>query len=110
MAALFSEDRSMGQGRTGVSLVFEAGVLRISSAASSGRVVDEIPLVMEGDDIELGFNCRFLIDALRACDTNAVRLSMSSPIMSIVIEAPEAEQSPDRRFLMLVVPMKPIKK
>jgi len=110
MAALFSEDRSMGQARTGVSCVFEDSVLKISSAASSGRFVDEIPTEMEGDPIELGFNCRFLIDALRSCDTEKVKLSMSSPIMSMVIEAPDSETSEDSRFLMLVVPMKPLKR
>jgi len=110
MAALFSEDRSMGQARTGVSCVFEDDTLRISSAASSGRFVDEIQTEMDGDPIELGFNCRFLIDALRSCDTEKVKLSMSSPIMSIIIEAPEEEETPDSRFLMLVVPMKPIKR
>ncbi len=110
MAALFSEDKSMGQARTGVSCVFADGSLKISSAASSGRFVDEIPTQMEGDDIELGFNCRFLIDALKSCSTEAVRLSMSSPIMSMVIEPPKAEVSEDSRFLMLVVPMKPMKR
>jgi len=100
----------MGQARTGVSCVFEDSVLKISSAASSGRFVDEIPTEMEGDPIELGFNCRFLIFARGSCDTEKVKLSMSSPIMSMVIEAPDSETSEDSRFLMLVVPMKPLKR
>lgn len=109
MASLFSEDRTPGQPRTGVTCIFDDGGLTIASAAASGRFVDEIPAEVNGPKIELCFNCRFLLDALRSCTAPRLLLSMSTPMMSMLIEAPESDRSDSERFLMLVLPMKPLK-
>lgn len=109
MAALFSEDRTMGQPRSGVLCSFGDDMLRIRSAASSGRFDDEIAVEMQGDPIEMSFNCRFLLDALRSCECERLRLTMINPMMSMVIENADEKPEDDVHFLMLVLPMKPMR-
>ncbi len=83
---------------------FKGNVLNISCSTQYGRVNDNIRISKEGEDIEIGFNNRYLLDALRACKDELVLASLSSPLMSMVITpAVEKEGS---RYLYLVLPMR----
>ena len=46
---------------------------------------------MEGENITIGFNCRFLLDSLRAApsECDRLRIRLNSPLMGIVIEPAE---------------------
>ena len=44
-----------------------------------GRMDEAMDIVKEGDDINIGFNPKFLIDALRAVDEDQVTMYMVSP-------------------------------
>ena len=63
-----------------------------------------IPTEQEGDAIEIGFNCRFLYDAMKVCDCEKVKLSMTSPLMGMTIEPVGDEEK--GRFLLLVLPVR----
>lgn len=83
---------------------FTGNVLNVSCSTQYGRVNDNIRISKEGDDIEIGFNNRYLLDALRACRDELILASLSSPLMSMVITpAVEKEGS---RYLYLVLPMR----
>lgn len=83
---------------------FTGGVLNVSCSTQYGKVNDNIRISKEGDDIEIGFNNRYLLDALRACRDELILASLSSPLMSMVITpAVEKEGS---RYLYLVLPMR----
>lgn len=72
--------------------------------------------------MELGFSCRYLLDALRAADTEYVKISLISPLTSILISGvpqAEGEQNESQKektdkteektrasFVFLVVPMR----
>ncbi|MCL2518502.1 MAG: DNA polymerase III subunit beta [Oscillospiraceae bacterium] len=104
-ASIVTEDRTMGQAKPPVKLTFEESILKITTTPSvSGRVYDEVAMSMTGDGIEIGFNCRYLLDALRSTTVDTLKLSMSSPLMSMIIEAAEPQE--DDRFLFLVLPCK----
>ena len=45
-----------------------------------GRVVDEFNAQCEGDEVEIGFNNRYLLDALRNARTEQVKLEISGPL------------------------------
>ena len=69
---------------------------------------DEFETVSEGGDICIAFNNRYLIDSIRACDSEKIRLSLSSPLTSMNIQPineDEKEQSEDL-FMLLPVRMK----
>ena len=49
------------------------------ASSSAGSTYDEVTIEHEGEDILIGFNNRFLMDNVRACSGERIRLSLSSP-------------------------------
>ena len=66
-----------------------------------GRVVDEFNAKCEGDDVEIGFNNRYLLDALRNARTEQVRLEISGPLSPVKVLPAEGND-----FLYLVLPVR----
>ena len=50
-----------------------------------GRVVDEFNADCEGDEVEIGFNNRYLLDALRNARTEKVRMEISGPLSPVKV-------------------------
>ena len=104
-AALVTEERIAGSVRSHVKLTVEGDYLKISAVSSAGSTYEELYIEHEGDDLVIAFNNRYLIDSLRSCTADKVRISMTSALSSINIEP--AEQSEDKElFLLLPVRMK----
>jgi len=103
-ASLVTEDKSMGQTKSALRCSFDDNMLYLSSVSVSGSFNDEIIIEKEGLNIDIGFNCRYLLESLRACETEYVRLSLSTPLMSMIIE-PAVKNSEDD-FIYLVLPVK----
>ena len=83
----------MGQARSYVKCSFNGDKLKITSASANGRAYDEVAIEKNGDDLEIGFNCKFLLDALRACGTEEVMLALNTALSCMVIR-PAEEQEP----------------
>jgi DNA polymerase III sliding clamp (beta) subunit (PCNA family) len=63
----------------------------------------------EGDDLVIAFNNRSLMDSLRACSAERVRLSLSTALTSINIEPAVDEANTEEGselFMLLPVRMK----
>ncbi len=90
--------------RTPLRCRFEDNSLNISCNTQYGTVNDNIRIQKEGDDIEIGFNNKYLLDALRACKDEKIMASMSTPLMSMIIEP--AEKDPNSSYTYLVLPCK----
>ena len=84
-----------------VRCIFDDNTIKISSITSLGTANDKISAQIDGDRIEIGFNNRFLIEALRVCDTDEVLIKLNSPVSPIIILPPEGES-----FLFLVLPVR----
>lgn len=121
-ASLVTEDRALGQAKSYVKCCFEGKYLDVSSNSSLSSVYDQIEMRSECEKMELGFSCRYLLDALRAADTEYVKISLISPLTSILISGvpqAEGEQNESQKektdkteektrasFVFLVVPMR----
>ena len=106
-AALITEERVAGSVRSHVKLQLEGGLLKILAASAAGSTYDEIEVEQEGGDILIAFNNRFLIDSVRACECDRVRLALSSPLTSVNIEPAEGgSESCEDLFMILPVRMK----
>lgn len=103
-AALVSEENTSTGSKSYVRLKITDGVLDISSVSAKGKVRDEVVIEKEGNDIEIGFSCRYLIDSLKACKTDDIKLSLASPLISMLME-PE-ENKKNEKLVMLVLPIK----
>jgi DNA polymerase-3 subunit beta len=58
----------------------------------------------DGDDMEIGFNSRFLLEMLNNLDTPEVKLSMSEPSRAGLL-TPSNNENSDEDILMLVMPV-----
>jgi len=103
-ALLVTEERQQGQTKSPVICRFEDNLLTVSSASITGRVSDEIGIEQEGDMLEIAFNCRFLADAMKVCDCERVKLSLTSSLMGMTVEPTDNDES--RRFLLLILPVR----
>ena len=106
-AALVTEERVAGSVRTHVKLQLEGGLLKIIANSSAGSTYDEIEVEHEGADIIIAFNNRFLIDSVRACEGDILRLALSSPLASVNIEpVGDVEEGSEDIFMLLPVRIK----
>lgn len=101
-AALITEEKVAGSVRSHVKLMFEEDLLKISAVSAMGSTYDEIEIEHEGDNMLIAFNNRYLIDSLRACNAERVRISMTSALTSINIEPAAAEDGDDEELFMLL--------
>ena len=92
------------------------GVLQITSTTQLGKAADECDIEIHDDDLEIGFNHRYLLDALKAVREEKVLLKLESPMKTMVILPYEKkEDDPDMalvmdtensKFLYLVLPVR----
>ena len=101
-ASLITEERIAGSVRSHVKVDVCEDLFKVSAVSSAGSIYDEFNIEHTGDDISIAFNNRFLIDSIRACRSETVKLSMSSPLMGINIE-PCDDESGSELFMLLPV-------
>ncbi|MPM01689.1 Beta sliding clamp [bioreactor metagenome] len=82
--------------------VFDNGVLKISTRTVNGDAADQCPISGSGGGLEIGFNYRYLIDALKAAPAERVRMELSTGVSPCVIVPAEGEET----FLYMVLPVR----
>lgn len=73
------------------------------TSAAMGMAHDVCPLAGDGKDLEIGFNCRFLLDALKAIPAQEVQLGLSNGLSSMIL-TPCADEEED--FLYMILPVR----
>ena len=73
----------------------------LSCSTALGRANDTISAAIEGKSLEMGFNNRYLLDALRAAGCDEVLLQINSPLSPMKV-VPTAGDS----FVFLVLPVR----
>ena len=105
-AALITEEKVAGSVRSHVRLEAQGNILKISATSGTGSSYDEVAIGHEGDDLVIAFNNRYLIDSLRACQADRVKLSMSSPLSSINIEPNDEDRCATDEDLFMLLPVR----
>lgn len=82
---------------------FGDGELTIRAKTAIGDAFDSCPIQGDGKGLEIGFNDRYLTEAMRAAPADRLRLELSKPTSPCVI-LPEAED--DESFLYMVLPVR----
>ena len=83
-----------------IKCIFDTESIRISSTTALGSANDRIDAQCEGTGIEIGFNNKYMLDALKACDVDEVTLLLSGPLNPIIILPPQGES-----FLYMILPV-----
>ena len=101
-AALITEERIAGSVRSHVRVEVVGETMKVSAVSAAGSIYDEFDVEHTGDDLSIAFNNRFLIDSIRACRSQTVKISMTSPLMSINVE-PCDDEGDSELFMLLPV-------
>ncbi|MDD4716364.1 MAG: DNA polymerase III subunit beta, partial [Oscillospiraceae bacterium] len=83
--------------------IFGENVLSIRTTTALGKASDECAVEGDGKQLEIGFNNRYLMDALKAVPAQRVRLELGTSISPCLI-LPEEEG--DESFLYMVLPVR----
>jgi len=84
-----------------VKIVSEEKLLIITSRSDEGNVREEIEADRTGDDIEIGFNSKYLLDVLKVLEEEEVLLEMNTSIKPCVIKPVTGDN-----FKYLVLPVR----
>lgn len=86
----------------GIKLSLTTNLLRVTAAsADEGSAEDEMDAVYTGDDLEIGFNYRYLLDILGQIKGGAVRMSLNDNVSPVVLR-----DAADDGALYVLMPMR----
>ena len=75
--------------------------IKFSCASAVGSANDSIRIPIIGEQVEIGFNNRYMLDALKNTDCDEVKIVLNGTISPIVIKPVQGDS-----FLFIVVPMR----
>lgn len=80
---------------------FEQGQIKMSCSTAIGKAYDQLECQLEGDEVEIGFNNRYMLEALRAAGCDQVKLVISGPLSPMKVLPMEGDS-----FLFLILPVR----
>ena len=104
-ANIIAEEKIQNSGKSYVKIKAEEQFLTLTSSSVNGKVFDEMDCEHEGNDLEIGFNCRYLINSVKVAEGEKVILSMKSPTQAITIEPVEKDEKFNYFYMILPVRM-----
>ena len=103
-ANIIAEEKIKGSGKSYVKLSLEDQYLTITSSSVNGKVYDELDCVHEGIDLEIGFNCRYLINSIRVAEGENIKMTLKSPTQAITIEPTEEDE--EYKYFYMILPVR----
>lgn len=91
------------QQKSPLRCTLDGNVLRFQTATAIGTVYDECNVVGSGDKLEIGFNDRYMLDALKAAPSDVLQLRMNTPVSPCVMLP---EEGKEENFLYMVLPVR----
>ena len=82
--------------------IFGDGVVDITTKTAIGDAADQCPISGDGQGLEIGFNNKYLMDALKAAPAEKLRLEFTSGVAPCVILPAEGEEN----FIYMVLPVR----
>lgn len=85
-----------------VRCIFGNQTASFKTATILGTAQDSCPMAGDGGELEIGFNCRFLLDALRQIPAEEVTLEMTNALSSLVMTPVDGRD----HFAYLILPVR----
>ncbi len=79
----------------------ENGLIKCSCNTSVGQAYDEFEADISGEDVEIGFDNKYMLDAMRYTETDMVKIQINGPLSPIVVSPSEGDN-----FTFLVLPVR----
>ena len=103
-ANIIAEEKIKGSGRSYVKLSLEDQFLTITSSSVNGNVFDELDCVHEGNDLEIGFNCRYLINSVKVAEGENIKLTFKSATQAMTIEP--CDEDDEFSYFYMILPVR----
>ena len=101
-AALIINDDALARvEKVPVRLKIENDRIELNCTTGKGKINDSFEVSKIGPDIEIGFNHKYLQEALRSCEDDEIKLSMSNPKGACFIEPIEASD-----YINMILPVR----
>ena len=85
-----------------VRCLFRDGSVQLSARTASGEAADICRMEGDGRDLEIGFNNRYLMEALRYAPAETVKIELNTGISPCIILPEDGEEN----FLYMVLPVR----
>lgn len=85
-----------------VRCLFKDGCVQLSARTASGDACDVCHIEGDGKDLEIGFNNRYLMEALRYAPADSVKIELNTGISPCIILPVDGEEN----FLYMVLPVR----
>ncbi len=105
-ASLITEEKIAASVRSHVKLNINGEYIEVSAISVNGSSYDEVNIEHEGEDVVIAFNNRYLMDTIRSCDTEKIRLSISSPLTGMNVEPIGEEDGVEELYMLQPIRMK----
>lgn len=100
-ALIIDDDMTAKAEKLPVILNIASDKVEITCMTGRGKVYDAVEVNTSGNDLEIGFNHKLLLDALRACDDDEIKLEFSNPRSSCFITSEN-----DDSYTFMVLPVR----
>ena len=87
--------------RSPLRFIFDGDMIRLSVATALGSASDFMPCSLDGNRTEIGFNARYVSEALRACESDEVLIRLNGSISPALIVPTEGDH-----FMYLILPVR----
>lgn len=85
-----------------VRCVFEEGCLKVFTQTALGRASDECTVTGDGEGLEIGFNNKYILDALKAAPASTVTMQLSTGISPCVLVPADDKKN----FIYMILPVR----
>ena len=85
-----------------VRCVFGDGLLKLHSASALGKADDECAIEGDGEGLEIGFNDKYLLEALKAAPADEVTIELNSGVAPCIISPVDESKN----FLYMILPVR----
>lgn len=100
-ALIINDDMAAKAEKLPVILNITTDKIEITCMTGRGKVYDAIEVSASGDDLEIGFNHKLLLDALRACEDDDIKMEFSNPRSSCFINSMN-----DDSYTFMILPVR----
>lgn len=83
-----------------IKFSFTPNEILITSNSKQGKIREEVACESEGEEIEIAFNAKFMVDALKNMEDDTVRMELTSPLTPCIVKPLESDSA---QYILLPV-------
>jgi DNA polymerase-3 subunit beta len=91
------------QQKSPLRCTLEGNLLKLKTATAIGTAYDECNVVGSGESLEIGFNNKYMLEALKAAPSDIVRMKLNTSVSPCVIVPEEGKAE---NFIYMVLPVR----